>query len=198
MDILPCIDIFRVNTLLWDAGAAIVLNSPTHPPRVLVLSTSCRLAPASWDPRQALRPVTGLERIILYFQILVLPPGPRRHCPCPLCWVCRFEWLSSLQLSPFSPLELFAVLPCSVSPRQGLGCELPCTVGKPWARVFRACSCAHVCTVYITGVYRMSFGSSGLVIGLFCNASCRGIARFLCNKQSTAGWWWRVVSRIIV
>lgn len=75
MGILPCINIFKKNRLLWDAEAVIVMNSPIQPLKVLMLSTSCRLAPTSWDPRQAPRPVMGLWRIVLCSQICVLSLG---------------------------------------------------------------------------------------------------------------------------
>lgn len=41
------IETFKVNTVLWDAGVVIVVNSLVQGSRVLAPSTSCRLAPAS-------------------------------------------------------------------------------------------------------------------------------------------------------
>lgn len=80
----------------------------------------------------------------------------------------------SLELNLFSFLESFAVLHHSVPLSWGVG-GASCRVGFGRLRLTGVPSvlmCVRVCTyVYITEVLcRMSFGSSGLVTRLFCNA----------------------------
>lgn len=130
-----------LNTLLWDAGVVIVMNSPGQAARVLaehqLQTSSSFLGPQ----------VTGLLRIVCPSEVLILPSSPWRDSPCSRGWCADFSGLAHCNLT-FSPLESFAVLLCSVSPCQGSGCKLPCrfrSLGLTCVQCVHVRVCVHTC-----------------------------------------------------
>lgn len=127
------IDTFK-DTLLRGAGAVMVMNFPIQP---LDSSAEHQLQTSS----SFLGPQAGHgpSKDSFVSPDLCPFPWPVQGQPCLLCWL-NGSWSHLLRF------------PHSDSPRQRVGCEMPCGVWKPQARVCsRACVCVHAC-VYIKQV----------------------------------------------